>query len=124
MKEEPSVLDYVIAILTPWRGAPPPIPPLEPSPDFTVGIEGGDEREGTLAVLAPGATHAQDLFTWIRRLPWVIIAGLILALAGQSSMEPPARDWVQGIFFYSLSAICWVIFLYRDKNVITGDQSV
>ncbi len=33
MNSEPTVLDFVKAILTPWRGAPPRIPPLE-SPDI------------------------------------------------------------------------------------------
>jgi hypothetical protein len=36
MNDELSVLDYIKALLTPWRGAPPPIPPLEADKDIEV----------------------------------------------------------------------------------------
>jgi len=116
MKEELSVLDYVKAILTPWRGAPPQIPPLEQIPESHFGSR-EEALDGAVVISPPRPILSQDLFAWLLDLPWAIIAGLVLAIAGQYSMEPPARNWPQGLVLYILSGVCWCFYLLRNKNL-------
>lgn len=123
MQEEPSVLDYVKAILTPWRGAPPPIPPLEPGMGNISGTGRLVEANGAVSPPISTDESAQDLFTWLRGLPWSLLAGLILAFAGQAAMEPPNRNWVQGLVLYLLACMGWCLFLWRHKPIL-NDHAV
>jgi hypothetical protein len=111
--DEPSVLDYLKAKLTPWRGPAPKVPVTPPPAD-----QKGDDvfwsppNEETLtgdSAIAAGSipkAHAQVL-------PWRTTSALFLALAAQSSLEPgPERTWVLGTILYGLSFILigWAYF--------------
>jgi hypothetical protein len=111
--DEPSVLDYVKAMLTPWRGPAPKVPVTPPAAG-----QRGDEvflsppNEETLtgdSAIAAGSipkVHAPAL-------PWRTTSALFLALAAQSSLEPgPDRTWIIGTILYGLSFILigWAYF--------------
>ena len=110
MPDELTVLDYFKALLTPWRGAPPAIPPLDDNqdksaetsfePDFvTVQQEFIPVEDENLAepvrLDLPRATA----------IPWRSVAAIVLALAAQISLEPGSdRTWGIGMGLYILSA--------------------
>ncbi|MCK4724595.1 MAG: hypothetical protein KAT29_02280, partial [Anaerolineales bacterium] len=75
MNDELTILDYVKALLTPWRGAPPPIPHLEEvqdlepadqiEPEFTPPIKEADPLEEQVRV-----QPADDVTTRDTTIPW------------------------------------------------------
>ena len=93
MNDELTVLDYVKALLTPWRGAPPAIPHLEEvqdleaadqiEPEFSPAIIESDPLEEQVRVQL-----ADDGPTHVSTIPWLAIIVLGLALAAQISLEP------------------------------------
>jgi len=134
MTEEPTVLDYVKALLTPWRGAPPPIPgrpaPLpaaQPTPPASA-----EAAPGFASVETPSATPieapipklsaeqtkltlpAQGIA--VDRIPgaaeaqaaavsWRSGLALVLALLAQFSLQPaPERSWKIGVALYLAAA--------------------
>jgi len=110
MDDELTVLDYVKALLTPWRGAPPPIPHLEEvqdsepadqiEPEFPPAIKETDPLEEQVRV-----QPADDVSTRDTTIPWLAIVALGLALAAQLSLEPgPDRTWGIGLGLYIVSA--------------------
>lgn len=136
MSREPTVLDYVKARLTPWRGAPPPIPGGQPAakragqaaesqvPIQDEGAVGEPVRarsvdlpleqpvpsEGMTVEAAgrPAAGAVAGATTW----PWRSLVALGLALFGQRAMEPgPERSWQVGALFYLLAA-AWLAWAY------------
>jgi hypothetical protein len=111
--DEPSVLDYVKAKLTPWRGPAPKVPTAPPP----AGLRGEEvswspANEETLtgdSAIAAGSTPKARA----QALPWRTTSALFLALAAQSSLEPgPDRTWVIGTMLYGLSFILigWAYF--------------
>ena len=106
--EEPSVLDYLKALLTPWRGDIPVIPPLP-------GVEPASEEVGSQTVeialdademlvepevaIAPSAESTQAMV-----LPWRSLLAVLLALFAQRSFEPsPGRTWAAGVILYAIA---------------------
>ncbi|MFU8772805.1 MAG: hypothetical protein ACNA8H_10350, partial [Anaerolineales bacterium] len=109
---EPSVLDYVKALLTPWKGNIPAIPSEEkgemqdalhdvPEPKVLEVQLHEDEvtpfpKPGTIEKPIP------ETIIW----PWRSLAALGFALAAQQSMEPVAnRLWVPGVVLYLFAAV-------------------
>ncbi len=134
MSEEPTVLDYVKALLTPWRGAPPAIPPdprqpaasppvaaesqpeadLPPEPSYRAPVEAPasvpavQERPAEKPVPAPPAPPA--------RWPWRSLLALVLALAAQLSFEPsPERGTMPGVALYLLAGALAVWAFFKDE---------
>lgn len=125
MSDEPSVLDYVKSLLTPWRGKPLPIPQLErqaeettgemlpevPGEARTVSIE-TDSGISVVPSLQPEALieAKPDVQESALSLPWRPLVALALALAAQIALEPrPDRGWVLGAFLY-LWAAGWAVW--------------
>jgi hypothetical protein len=115
MDDELTVLDYVKALLTPWRGAPPPIPSLEiseeselnasPEPDAYRQAEEPILNQVEIIDEPPGIEEERAPF-----FPWRSFVALGLALAAQISLEPgPDRTWILGLGLYVTSAaiIVW-----------------
>jgi hypothetical protein len=109
MNDEPSVLDYVKALLRPWRGAPPRIPPLESSEVTEIdSLRSSDliptqpdqsiiDRTESQAKVQP----AVRALIW----PWRALIALGIALFAQLSLEPsPDRSWLLGVILYLLAA--------------------
>lgn len=129
MSDELTVLDYVKALLTPWRGAPPPIPPLE------VERDGEPVPTNELEFTKPGQEFSpideqfpvQPVENIAGRdfvFPWRAIVALGLALAAQISLEPgPERTWGLGCGIY-LFAAAWVIWANFRKDWILPDYPV
>jgi hypothetical protein len=110
MDDELTVLDFVKALLTPWRGAPPAIPPLEEvkdgEPEATSELEKPNAVELSIpaepAVANPPVDIAEKRTAII---PWRAIVALGLALAAQISLEPgPERSWGLGLGLYIAAA--------------------
>jgi hypothetical protein len=105
LTEEPSVLDYVKARLTPWRGPAPQIPDLD------------DEQPGQAAVLTadlPGeARAAVRLRVSSAAIPWAALGALLLGLLAQFALEPSAgaagRSWQVGAFLYLAALAALVV---------------
>ncbi len=114
MNSEPTVLDFVKAILTPWRGAPPRIPPLESSDVLetdSIGLSGlpPSQLNGNVADQTEHQTPVQPA---IRTLawPWRAMIALGLALFAQLSLEPSVdRSWQLGVILYIMAA-GWVVW--------------
>ncbi len=123
--EEPSVLDYIKAKLTPWRGPAPQIPPLPgsttssiPAPIEPVTIQLEISAPSSLQpALSQGpapaiATSAQarpavrvGQIAW----PWRALLALLLALIAQASLEPhPDRTATLGIVIYVFAAVALI----------------
>lgn len=121
--EEPSVLDYLKAKLTPWRGPVPQIPTAEP-----VQVEAGGDLapldSGQIEVSLTAAradSSVQAIPTPVARvisLPWLSLLSFVLALLAQLSLEPgPDRSWTVGAFLYMFSAACLVVTSWRKEWV-------
>jgi hypothetical protein len=114
MKEEPTVLDYIKARLTPWRGAPPAIPLVEQAgePVAEHGVSSGPDilpvSQVQAAVIPAGKETeipAAMQMTW----PWFSMAGLGLAIFAQLALEPrPGRSWEAGVALYLFAIACLV----------------
>jgi hypothetical protein len=115
MSDEPSVLDYVKSLLTPWRGKPLPIPQIERQDEETpdhpyvtqvasvdLDLTLSDEASMRAEVLPEGVPRVQAQAV---SLPWRSLVALGLALMAQIALQPRSdRSWVFGAFFYLLAA--------------------
>lgn len=110
MTEEPSVLDYLKAKLTPWRGPAPQIPSVREidEPSLTPAVNGTVD---SVAMPAKTKMKSQESVSAIDRSeagqivwPWRAIAALGVALIAQWSLEPGVgRSWIPGLVLYLLS---------------------
>jgi preprotein translocase subunit SecG len=124
MTDEPTVLDYVKAILTPWRGAPPPIPQAreESILDDAKISRGIPEITSQPAVSLVDAAPV-ELFEESRAgtfsLPWRALIAVGLAIIAQLSLEPgPERTWGFGLGLYIFAA-AWVVWVnYKSEWVL------
>ena len=141
MTEEPTVLDYVKSLLTPWRGKPLEIPPAIPAaplpgdaaPEANASLEAGavsqpiQQEIPILEQTSPPAEALPAAPAQSLRLPWRALLALGLALIAQISLEPrPNRSWVWGAFFYLLAA-GWLAWAYwrgewRITSLTEGKQ--
>jgi hypothetical protein len=130
MDDELTVLDYVKALLTPWRGAPPAIPPLEEVKD--VGPEASSEFEepsdvapsmaAGQAVAIPAGDIAEKRTAVI---PWRAIVAIALALTAQISLEPgPERSWGLGLGLYFAAAALVIWANYKGEWSLPGYPAV
>jgi len=130
MNDELTVLDYVKALLTPWQGAPPPIPPLEEvqdlepadqiEPEFPPAIKESDHLKEQVRV-----QPADDETTRDTVIPWLAIVALGLALAAQISLEPgPDRTWGIGLGLYIVSAALVIWASSRGEWRLPGYPAV
>ena len=122
MEQEPSVLDYVKAILTPWRGARPEIPPLDVTESFSKDLQFdlfSQEKEEKLHSQAEQLLDIgkKDLLDGLKSIRWQWLLALLFALLAQSFLEPPEPKLLQGLIFYGIAAIfCFWAFLYEDSE--------
>jgi hypothetical protein len=109
--QEPSVLDYVKALLTPWKGKIPPIPPEEKGEDHNVLLKDIEQIEpeappSVEVVTTSTSETTEDTTSQIIVWNWRSLAALGLALAAQRSLEPSIdRMWVPGAVLYMFAAI-------------------
>jgi hypothetical protein len=103
---EPSVLDYLKSKLMPWK-----YPPLEwPRADGAPTAEGAPPAVQVYRVPSRAAAPLSEPPAEPRRLPWLSLLALGLALAAQFTLEPGGlRSGGMGIILYALSgaALVW-----------------
>jgi hypothetical protein len=121
MNEELTVLDYVKALLTPWRGAPPRIPPIESMDDLNeasttlLDSESVSQAASSIDEQLPYATIPETV-TGVVTFPWRAFIALGLAVVAQLSLEPgPGRTWILGLGLY-LFAAAWVVWANLRKE--------
>lgn len=142
--QEPSVLDYVIARLMPWRGPAPEIPPLEGTipemPPLEVSETAAEPRllaqaptvvvdsptqnldyevvDRQVEVETPPAAEAlpEPASEPGARLPWLSLAAAALALLAQQFMEPGLdRTALPGTVLYLLAAAALGTAVWRKE---------
>lgn len=152
MTEEPTVLDYVKALLTPWKGPPPPIPgkpepaslpkpalpevvqedhpslsaePLSEIPVIAQSNETINEQiKSVLPVLdKPAETPSMTVEAQTKNAPWRLGLALVLAFLAQFSLNPaPDRDWKFGVALY-LAAIGMLVWAYLRGELVVAASS-
>jgi hypothetical protein len=112
--DEPSVLDYLKAKLTPWRGPAPQVPPAQPpSSPADIEIQWNSQSETARAAALP-ITIA---------VPWRTLAALLLALVAQSSLEPgPDRTWGTGVVLYMFAILLLVWAYFSSEWAPSAEQ--
>jgi hypothetical protein len=129
--DEPSVLDYIKAKLTPWRGRKFIIPtyeigkessngqsmispsvPFSPDPTDDADDRPEQKTSGTGTRLPKTAAPDSERLS----IPWRILLAVFLSLAGQGMFEPPDRKLWTGLVFYGLAAIL-AIWSFLDNEL-------
>lgn len=122
MTDEPTVLDFFKALVTPWRGAPPPLWGDESETAEKALVEQTAGAQASTDLLAPldiapreaiSPTETKTVEKAPPRaitLPWRALIALLVALIAQRSLEPaPERTWTAGAIFY-LVAAAWLVW--------------
>ncbi|MEN4010928.1 MAG: glycosyltransferase family 39 protein [Chloroflexota bacterium] len=116
--KEPSVLDYLKSILTPWKGKPPVLPEPERLPPSNVveavereSVGAASEIEMTVAGTSRVPPEAQIQKQSSAPLGWRTLLAFVLAVIGQWFMEPPEQRITMALIFYGLSAAMLVFAL-------------
>ncbi len=126
--EEPSVLDYLKAKLTPWRGPAPKIPEI-PQPGVEQSgaaemIPGGelstpesvDIPASQIASSVPAVVPERVSEVKARPLFWITVGSFLLAVIAQASLEPgPNRAWTLGAVLYLISAAGAFVAAWRGE---------
>lgn len=128
MMEEPSVLDYLKAKLTPWRGPAPKIPEISPpeaEPSGAAQVVPGDEStlselaDVTASPIAPSIPAvAPERVSGVKAQPmlWITVGTFLLAVFAQASLEPgPNRTWTLGAILYLISAVGAFVAAWRGE---------
>ena len=102
--DEPSILDYLKAKLTPWKKTAITITEAEQAQGEAQEIpHAGDVADGSKSVEGSSETVRTQA------LPWRAFLAFTLALIAQISLEPgPDRTWLTGLVLYLFSAACVV----------------
>ena len=123
----PTVLDYVKAKLTPWRGPAPAIPKRDAEdleadgghasasampPETSVDITADTPLAKAEGQVPPVAEAGAFTLTGLSTLPWRSVLAVFLAILGQRALEPPDRSVPLGIAFYLLG-IGFLLWSYR-----------
>lgn len=104
---EPSVLDYLKQLLTPWRKRTITLHE-EGSKDIPPDIETKEELEP--------ATQIEEEKSKPDLTGWYSILALVLAWTGQFLFEPPRRFWAGGLVLYILAGILFIFAARKQAN--------
>lgn len=129
--KEPSVLDYLKAILTPWKGKPPALSPDEPEEKKTFGetsvlsettpaapVNVLEEKSGVEVQPAPASPAEAGIEK--KPLGWRTLLAWILAVIGQYYLEPPRQETGTALIFYGL-ALAALIFALLSREWLLPD---
>lgn len=109
---EPSVLDYVKALLTPWKGKPPAIPP--PEPPLT-----SEERAQVEAEPAALTHDVQPIATEAVRtkiaLPWRATAGLLAGFTAQIFLTA-SKEYAKFALTLYLIALIFIVLAALERE--------
>jgi heme/copper-type cytochrome/quinol oxidase subunit 4 len=102
---EPSVLDYVKSIFKSWNSFGNFLEALFQRRDTTLLVE-------TEAAAVQPATPSRVPSLELRKVPWLTLLVLVLALMGQKTFEPPQQLYSVGILLY-ISALGIALLAFR-----------
>ncbi|GAP10515.1 uncharacterized membrane protein, required for N-linked glycosylation [Bellilinea caldifistulae] len=129
--KEPTVLDYVKALLMPWKGKPPALSAKQPtadqslvepkedlstSPDITT-LEMKVEEKGEPVVFPSSAEERLKL-----PIGWRTLLAFVLAVIGQSFLEPPRQQVSVALIFYGLAVVA-LIFAVISKEWLLAEYA-
>jgi hypothetical protein len=116
--DEPSVLDYLKAKLTPWRGPAPQVPPAQEPADLLP-----EETPSSPDIDAEQVFPRGQALSMALTIPWRTLVALLLALVAQSTLEPAAdRTWAVGVYLYA-SAFAMLVWAFTSAEwALTMDQ--
>lgn len=117
--EEPSVYDYIKALLTPWKGKPPELPsePFIEKPrkeNIEPSYDEASLQESTL----PKQNGERSSF------PWRIVVILVLVILAQRLLEPPSRSVNTAIILYSGAGILLVWSILARELTLTSYKEI
>lgn len=95
-EQEPTVLDYVKARLTPWRTKLPVIPEPEREPAVA------GEEPAAVVEAAPDRAPTRAFFGF--DFPWKTLGAILLALVAQRMLEPPNEAVILAVALYAAAA--------------------
>jgi len=104
--KEPSVLDYVKALLTPWKGKPPAIPPLEVVETGEKGSLQTVEHLPAIEISTPLPVPAERIRA---EFPWRTAAGLAIALVAQMFLSASKANAKFAIVLYFIALIFFTL---------------
>ncbi len=114
---EPTVLDYVKALLTPWKGKPPAIPPLEPSAAADVEMPSAARPE---AAVEQGLAEAAAVEKVRMVLPWRATAGLLAGFIAQIFLTASKANAKFSVTIY-LIALIFIILAALEREWVLPD---
>ena len=116
---EPSVLDYIKRLLTPWKGKSLEIPgDVEPRMSLSEAQEGVEPvPPSELVSTSTETTHSaqRDVPRVTGKFPWIGLFALVLAFIGQLQLEPPGQQVQPAIILYALAGILIVLAILRKE---------
>ncbi len=125
--KEPTVLDYVKAFLMPWKGKPPALSTQERAPAQPV-LEAKEEISlpSETDILEPEAEKKVEAAIFPSptqepvRLPmgWRTLLAFVLAVVGQSFLEPPRQQVSVALVFYGLAIVALIFALLSKEWVL------
>ncbi len=122
--KEPTVLDYVKALLMPWKGKPPALSTQEPNPDQPVLEQkenlslSSDARFMETVVkekVEPIVFSSPPVEQTKAPLGWRTLLAFILAVIGQSFLEPPRQQVSVALIFYGLALAALIFGLFSKE---------
>jgi hypothetical protein len=113
--KEPSVFDYLLSKLMPWKYTLPETIPLEDKPGGT------PDSGGTLPVVER-AEKEGALSTFVFPPAWRVLVSLILALAAQRYLEPTSERPVLAVTLYVLAFGFLVLAVLKKEMLISDHQ--
>lgn len=103
---EPTVLDYFKALLTPWKGKPPAIPP----PEETAAVEVERPPAAIQAAEVEPGPQAEAAAVRVRLiLPWRVSAGLLAGLIAQIFIAASKSNAKFAITLYLIALILFIL---------------
>lgn len=122
--KEPTVLDYVKALLMPWKGRPPALSTHQPVSGQSEVVEAekvnlpveeieqeAEVKEKVEPLVFPALTTERTSLP----VGWRTLLAFILAVVGQSYLEPPRQEVTIALIFYGLAAAA-IIFAWRSNE--------
>lgn len=126
MSDDLTVLDYFKAILTPWKGPPPPIPPLDAEAEPGLASTAQPDLVSTSPVIAPVEeqiiSQPQEVLAERESgLPWWALVTMGIALVEQISLKPRNdQSWGPGALLYTLAVGLIIWTNYRGEWTLPG----
>jgi hypothetical protein len=117
--KEPSVLDYIKALLTPWKGKPPKIPFEDEAQEIREAFMVIPESPDPMPVdIHPAMEFDSHPVGEPGKFPWLGLIGVLLALIGQFMLEPPGQQVQPAVILYIIAGVFLFLAVLRNEWVL------